>query len=118
MYTIIVACIALILGICRTLASGFILSKYWGWFIVGHFTQTTMTCFTGVGVILFTSLMVHFMRITLKEDLDDEDVKPSWKAVKKYIDDIAMRSIGRAIFRFIIEFPLLYLVGYLWHHFL
>jgi hypothetical protein len=92
-----------LLGIPQTVFTGFILSEYWGWFIVPRFGVSSLTIGGSIGVMLTVGLLSLPIILAMPwKDAKDDD---GW----------FMRKVTLAIGMLVFVLPLGLLSGYLWH---
>lgn len=99
------------LSILQTLGAGYVLSKYWAWFVVTAFASApALSYMRCIGLAMFTNLML--MGLYMKDFSARVDQKT---------DDLGehlTKSITKSLAYLIVIYPLALLTGWIWHQFI
>jgi hypothetical protein len=109
MVTFITFLLSWVVAVVRLLAAGFVVSKYWSWFILGRFTQVTLNYTSAVGVMLMLTLLAYSCGFRNPPKNDTE---------RKTVRDCATETLGEQVGILFFAYPLALLIGYVWHQFI
>lgn len=108
MKTVVKVLVQVGLAIVSSLFAGLVLSKMWGWFIVPKFAGApALDYLSAVGV----NITIGFFFSSLYWDLHMSQAK------EKDEDSLAV-AIVKSLVKIVIFYPLVLLVGWVWHQFL
>ncbi len=99
------------LSILQTLGAGYVLSRYWAWFVVTAFTSAPQLSYMRcIGLAMFVNIML--MGLYMKDFGRDLDKKT---------DDTGTfmtKAIFKSVAYLVIIYPLALLTGWIWHQFI
>lgn len=100
----------LLFSVVQSMVGGFVLSKFWAWFINPKFTSAPILNYLDcVGVMLVVGFLLSGLGMSVAQV--DARLK------SKDEDDITL-SIVRNLAMILIVYPITLLVGFIWHQFI
>ena len=102
---------SLVLGVIRDIFAGFVLAKFWLWFILGRFTDMPLNVWHAVGFVLTLNVLMYLAGV-----INTAVAQPP--KGKDAISEAITESLYKKISDLVIVYPWALLVGYIWHRFI
>lgn len=102
---------SVLFGVVQSLVGGFVLSKFWAWFINPKFTSAPVLNYLDcVGVMIVAGFLLTSVTMSVAQ------VEARIKGDSK--EDTLSLSIVKSLGMIFVVYPLVLLIGYIWHQFI